>query len=122
MVTFTLDPFSRKRNIILFRLIIVIIDLGTELLLLDHGLLLVLACLTGFLGLLVFELAVVHDLAHRRLGIRCHFDQVEICIVRELSGILDSDDANLLPIRADKADLGDSDALINASFCADRNS
>lgn len=70
----------------------------------------------------VLELSVVHDLADRWLGGGRNLDQIKICVERELAGIFNTDDAYLLTIGTDKADLGNSDTLIDASFSADVDS
>ncbi|BBY29883.1 hypothetical protein GCM10023114_05520 [Mycolicibacterium sediminis] len=95
------------------------VDLRPELLFLDDGLLLVLARLASLLSRLVLELAVVHDLAHRRLGIRCYFDKVEIGIRGDAEGIFDAHDAYLLTTRSNEADFGYANALVDACLSAD---
>ena len=62
--------FQEADNIALFGLIVMVVNFWTKLLLLDDGLLLILLGLTGFLGLFVLELAVVHDLCDRWLCVR----------------------------------------------------
>ena len=108
MVTLTFDPASKKR-----------IDLGTELLVLDDGLLLILARLSRLLRRLVFELAVVHDLAHRRLGVGCDFDQIEIGVRGNAESIFDAHDAYLFAVRSDQPDFRYADALVDACLSAD---
>ncbi|BBY76939.1 hypothetical protein MPRF_38380 [Mycolicibacterium parafortuitum] len=95
------------------------IDLGTQLLFLDDGLLLVLARLASLLCRLVLELAVVHDLAHRRLGIRGYFDKVEIGIRGDAECIFDAHDAYLFTARSDQADFRYADTLVDAGLSAD---
>lgn len=106
-------------HVTLLRLVIVIIDLGTKLLLLDHSLLLVLTSFAGLLVLLVLELAEVHDLDYGWLRVRCNLDQVEICIVSQLACVLDADDACLLTIWTYKTYLGNPDTFVDANFSAD---
>ena len=98
------------------------IDLRTELLLLDDRLLLVLPGLAGLLILLVLKLAVVHDLAHRRLRAGSHFDKIEVCFVSQLAGVVRTDNANLLAGGTDEANFGNADAFIDTSVSADENS
>jgi hypothetical protein len=62
----------------LLRLIVVGIDLGTELLLLDNRHLLVATGLTGLLRGFVLELAEVHELADRWSSLRRNLDQVKV--------------------------------------------
>ena len=106
----------------LLGLIIVIIDLRAELLFLNHGLLLVLTGFASLLSLLVLELAVVHDLAHGRLGIRCYLNQVKVSFVRKLACIIGTDNANLLTGRTDETNFRNADAFVDSSFSADENS
>lgn len=107
---------QEANHVALFSLIVVVIDLGAELLLLDHSLLLVLPRLAGFLGLLVFELAVVHDFGDGRLSRRRNLNQVKVCVKSQLASIVRANDAYLLATWADKTDLRNSDALINSSI------
>ena len=102
-----------------FGLVVVRVDLGSELLFLDDGLLLVLAGLARLLRRLVFELAVVHDLAYRRLGVRGYFDKVEIGIRGDAERIFDADDAYLLTARSDQANFRYADTLVDAGLSAD---
>ena len=103
----------------LLGLVVVRVDLGTQLLFLDDGLLLVLARLACLLSRLVFELAVVHDLADRRLGVRRYFDKVEIGIRGDAEGVFDAHDAYLLATWSDQADFRYSNALVDAGLSAD---
>src|SRR5690606_38980918 len=59
-------------------LVVVGVDLRTELLLLDQNVRLVPPSLARLHGGLVLELAVVHELGHRRARGRRHLDQIEI--------------------------------------------
>ncbi|GAA5059603.1 hypothetical protein GCM10023318_40300 [Nocardia callitridis] len=96
-----------------------VIDLRAELLLLDHGLHLVLARFARLLRGLVFELAVVHDLADRRTGIRGYLDEVEVGFERDAKGIFNTHDPNLFATWSDKSDFGNSDAIVDAGLSAD---
>ncbi|GAB3228074.1 hypothetical protein GCM10027535_33240 [Mycolicibacterium hippocampi] len=95
------------------------VDLGTQLLFLDDGLLLVLARLACLLGRLVLELAVVHDLADWRLGVRCYFDEIEIGVRGDAECIFDAHDAYLFTARSDQANFRYADALVDAGLSAD---
>jgi hypothetical protein len=103
----------------LLGLVVVRVDLGAKLLFLDDGLLLVLARLACLLGRLVFELAVVHDLANRRFGIRGYFDKVEIGIRGDAESVFDAYDSYLLAAWSDKADFRYADTLVDAGLSAD---
>ncbi len=102
-----------------FGRIVVIIDLGSQLLFFDDGLLLVLARLARLLRRLVFELAVVHDLADRWSGIRGNFDKVEIGVRGDAKGVFDTHDAYLLASWSDQADFRYADAFVNTGLSAD---
>ena len=103
----------------LFGLVVVIVDLGSQLLFFDDGLLLVLARLARLLRRLILELAVVHDLADRWSGVWRNFDKVEIGIRGDAEGIFDTHDAYLLPSWADQTDFRYADAFVDAGLSAD---
>ena len=110
---------EEAHDVALLGLVVVGVDLRSELLLLDHGELLVAAGLPGLLRALVLELAVVHELADRRAGGGGDLDEVELGLLRQPQGVLDAHDADLLAVRADQADLGNADAVVDARLCAD---
>ena len=103
----------------LFGLVVMRVDLGSELLFLDDGLLLVLARLARLLRRLVFELAVVHDLANRGFGIRGYFDKVEIGIRGDAESVFDAHNAYLLAAWSDQTDFRYANALVDAGLSAD---
>ena len=103
----------------LLGLVVMRVDLGTKLLFLDDGLLLVFARLAEFLCRLVLELSVVHDLADRGLSLRGYFDEVEIGIRGDAERVLDAHDAHLLPAGSDQTDFRYADALVDAGLSAD---
>ncbi|BDV30279.1 hypothetical protein Microterr_09390 [Microbacterium terricola] len=92
------------------------LDLQTEPDLFEDGVGLIATGFLGLLGRLVLELAVIHDLDHGRLRIRGNFDQVQIGLLRKTQGDLDTDDADLLSVGTDEADLGDTDAVVGAGI------
>jgi len=94
----------------------VLVDLEAEPHLFEDGVRLVAPGLLGLLRSLVLELAVVHDLRDRRLGIGRDLDQVEIRLLRESDGDLDLDDADLLSAGADESNFGDADTVIRTGF------
>ncbi|GAB3301427.1 hypothetical protein GCM10027298_16540 [Epidermidibacterium keratini] len=99
-----------------------LVDLGTKLHLFDdrHGL--VPAGLAGLLGGFVLELAVVHELGHRRPTVGGYLDQVKVGLLGQAQGIFDLDDADLFPFGADEAYLRYADALVDARLDADVSS
>ena len=87
--------------------VVVRIDLGAELDLLQAGAGLLLA---GFLLLdvpFVLVLPVVHDPGHGRVGLRSDLDEVQIEILGLTERLAGLDDPDLLSVRAHQADLGD---------------
>ena len=75
-------------------LVVVDIDARAHLDFLDVDGLLFFARLGGLLLLLVLELAVVEDLAYRRVGVRRYLDQIEADVVSHHLGFLRRDDAH----------------------------
>ena len=110
---------EEANDVTLLGLVIVGIDLGSQLLFLDDCLLLVLARLARLLSRLVLELAVVHDLANRRFGVWSYFDEVEIGIRGDAESVFDAHDAYLLATWSDQADFRYSNALVDAGLSAD---
>jgi hypothetical protein len=70
-------------------------------------------------GGFVLVLAEVHELADRRLRQRGDLDEIEIGLDGQSECVLDSDDPDLLAVRADEANLGDPDPVIDAWLDAD---
>src|SRR3979409_1027912 len=95
------------------------IDLGSQLLFLDDGLLLILARLARLLSRLVLELAVVHDLADRRLGGRGYFDKIEIRVRGRAESVVEAHDSYLLASWSEKADFRYSNTLVDTGLSAD---
>src|SRR5690606_16906611 len=84
-----------------FHLVIVLVDVGGKPHFLDVHDLLVAAGFLLLLLLLVPELAVVHDAADRRFGLRRHVDQVKPQILGALQRVPERHDADLLAVRPD---------------------
>jgi hypothetical protein len=66
---------------------------------------------------LVPVLAVVHDPAHGRIGLRRDLDEIQIersGLVQRVAGI---DDADLLSIRPNQADLWRPDPVVDPRIC-----
>ncbi|BBY00631.1 hypothetical protein MSEO_11300 [Mycobacterium seoulense] len=96
-----------------------IVDLRSQLLLFDDGLLLVAAGFARLLRRLVFELAVVHDLADGGSGIGGDFDKVEIGVRSDAQCVFDAHYAYLLSPWSDQSDFRYADALVDAGLSAD---
>jgi hypothetical protein len=71
------------------------------------------------LGLLVLELAVVHEAADGRPLHRGDLDEVEVGLLGKLERVFDADDADLLAGGADETDLGNTDPVVDAVLGAD---
>ncbi len=93
-----------------------LVDLEAETNLFEDRVRLVAPSLLGLLRSLVLELAVVHDLRDRRLGVGRDLDQVEVGLLRESERDLDLDDADLLPAGADESNFGDADTVIGTGI------
>ena len=79
-----------------------------------------LARLAILLRLLVQELSIIKHPAHRRLGIRGDFDQVESSVLSELERILDWDNPNILAVGANQAYFTCSNVCVYSVIrCAD---
>ena len=95
-------------------LIVVVVDVGPHLDLLDLDDLLLLLGLGLFLLLLVFVLAVIKDLAHRRLGVRRDLDKVKAGLLCDGERPVGRDDTALLAGVVNQKNLGNRDILVDA--------
>ncbi len=93
-------------------------DLRLELDLLDGDVRRFPAGLLGLLGFLVAELPVVHDPAHRRVGHRRDFDEVEVEFLGHPQRIGNWLDPELVAVRTDEADLTGTDAVVDPVLSA----
>src|SRR4051794_11513774 len=103
-------------DVALLGLVVVRVDLQAQPHLLDDGERLVPPGLAGLLGGLVLELPVVHELADRRPGHGSDLDEVELRVLGQSQCFADRHDADLLTLGADQADLGDTDAVVDAGL------
>ena len=106
----------------LLHLEVVGIDLETETDLLDFGSALISARFTGLDLLVVLVLAVINELGHRRLRVRCHLDEIEVRFLRQVQRNRGRDDADLFAVRTNQAHLGDANLVVNAWFVANDDS
>ena len=96
-------------------LVVVLVDVGVELDLLDDDLGLVLAGLLLALAFVVAVLAEVHDPADRRVCARGNLDEIEVGVLRNTQGVTGFHDPGLGPVREDDADAGDADLVVGAN-------
>ena len=101
---------------------IVVVDLQAETNLLDFRGALVAASFTSLDLLVVLELAVINELGDRRLRVRGHLDEIEVCLLGQVQRDGSRDDAHLLALRADQAYLRDANLVVNTWFVADDDS
>jgi hypothetical protein len=91
-------------------------DLGPVLHLLDGGGAGLAAVLLLALRRLVLPLAVVEDLADRRVGLRRDLDEIEIVLSCQLERLREGLDPELVPLGIDEPDLSGPDALVDPRF------
>ena len=95
-------------------LVVVDVDVRPHLDLLDLDGALLLARLGGLFLRLIFVLAVIQDLAHRRLGIGRDLDQIEPGFNRARQGLGRGNHADIVAGSVDELDVGNVDALVDA--------
>ena len=108
-------PLQEADDVIFLELIIVCINLGPELHLLELNALLVLLGLLCLFALLVPILPVVHDPADRRFGHRCDFYQVQPFVQGQDKGPLWLHYSQLAAIVINDSDFASPDSLIYSS-------
>jgi hypothetical protein len=92
----------------------VLFDRRADLDFLDVDDFLLLAGLVGLFLLFIFVLAVVENLADRRIGGGRDFDEVETGFFCGGDGFAGGDDPDLLAVRTDQADAVDADFVVDA--------
>ena len=95
-------------------LVVVGVDLQAEADFLQNRVRLVLPGLTGLDSSFVLVLAEVHQFAHRRLGLRCYLNKIQVRLGSQTQGILNTDNANLLACWSYQPHLGDADTIIDS--------
>jgi hypothetical protein len=105
-----LQPLTRMLHAIV---VIVIVGAGTELHFLDRDRDLLLLGLVRFLLCLVLVLAEVDDSAHRGIGIRSNFHEVQSFIPGGADGVAHIHHAELLSFLADDPYFGHSNSFVN---------
>lgn len=95
-------------------LIIMRVDVRTHLDLFDLDGLLLLARLGSLLLALIFHPAEIGDLAHGRLGVRCHLNQVKSGLFRKTQCIFRGENAAVVAFVIDELNLGNPDVAVCA--------
>ena len=93
-------------------------DLGPELDLLHRDVDGLASGLLGLLRLLVPELPVVHDPAHRRVRHRCHLDEIEVETTSHPERIGNWLDPELASVGTDQSDLTGPDSVVDTVLVA----
>ena len=105
---------EEAQDVTLLGLVIAHIDLGSELHFLDFDLGLVLTSLLGLHGLLVLELAVIHDLANRRIRVGSDLHQVKVLVIGDALRITCVEQTELRSIDADKTNARGANLIVDA--------
>jgi len=95
------------------------IDFRTQTHLADFTSLLVFPSLSLPLRLLIFPLPIVQKTRNRRVGLRCHLNEVGHPFFREPQGLRQGHDAQLCSLFIDDPHFSSTDLLIDALFLSD---
>jgi len=106
--------FEETEDIAHLHVVIVLVGVGAEFHFLDVDRLLLLARLGFALLLFVFELAVIHDLADRRIGIGRDLDKIEPGLVGQFKGFPGGNNAKVFAVGPDQPDFRRCDSLVGA--------
>ena len=112
-------PVQEPHDVALLGGVVVLVDLGAELDLLQAGPRLLLAGLLLANVAFVLELAVVHDPAHGRIGLRRDFDEVQIQVTGLAQRLAGVDHPDLLAVGPHQAYLGRPDPVVYARIGRD---
>ena len=94
--------------------VVVLVNLQSETDLLEYRIRLVLARFTGLDCSFVLILAKIHELAHRRLGLRCDLNKIQIRLGGQTQGVLNTDNTDLFSSRSYQPHLRDADPIIDS--------
>ncbi len=87
------------------RLVVMGVDLEAETNFLEDRIGLVLPRLTGFDRSFVLVLTKIHEFRHRRLGLRCYLDKIQVGLGGKSECVLDTDNSYLFAGRSDQPHL-----------------
>lgn len=108
--------FQEAASLVALHLDIMVVGIRLHPNLFELDDLLVLACFALLLGLVIAELAVIHQPAHRRVGIRRNLDKVQTTLLSHLLSLESRHDTYLLAQFIDQANLRYTNAPINTCF------
>src|SRR3954462_1790803 len=112
---FHLVPFAEEAlHRLHLHVVVVIVDGRAHLHFLELDDLLLLARLGLLLLLLVFELAVVHQLDDRRICFGGNLDKIESALLRDGAGFVYAEGAEFVPVVSDKKNGAGADVFIDA--------
>src|SRR5690625_923311 len=100
----------------LLGLIVVRIDLQPEPNLFQDGVGLLPTGVAGLHSRLVLVLAVIHEAAHRRLGVGGNLDEVEAGFLGKSKCVFDTHHTHLFPAWSYQSDFGNTDAVVDAGL------
>ena len=109
--------FQKLEHVAHFDFVVVAIGVRAELNLFDLDDLLLLTRLSFFLLSFVFEFAIVHDFADRRVRVWRNLDKVEPCFFCHFHGALWRYNACVFAVRPDQADIGPANAFVDTGAC-----
>lgn len=116
-VGFNLRPLlDELLRMLELEVVVVVICLRAEANFLNCNLDLLCLNLLLLLLLLIEKLLVVEDFADRRIGGRRDFDKIKLLIVGHLHSLLNGIDTRILNVVSNKANLRDTDSVINPVF------
>ncbi len=108
-------PITEKANRLVFLcLIVMLVDGDGELDLFDDDNFLLLASRAVALVLLIEELAVILDLAHRGYGVRRDFYKIQGSFASHFESVKGRHNAELLAVLVDDADFAGADTFVGA--------
>lgn len=98
---------------------VVVVDFGTDADFLELGLLGVGASFLLFFALLVFPLAIVHDLADRGLGLGCDFHEIKARVECPLLGFVEVGHTDLFVLIVDESNGRQANLIVDSELLTD---
>jgi len=107
---------EKSQHVVFFGLVVVVVNVDTELYFLHHNLVLVLLGLTLALFLLIQVLSIIHDAADRGLRGGRNFDQIQVFFAGYFERFERRHNAKLVTFVVNHANFADTNTLV----CADK--